>query len=183
MPEVLTPEPLLAEELAAWSERPGKGLAVSEHTGRVILLLEWRPGDEPQLVDMPLPAIGDVATSADVSLMRTSPVSGMAVSGTLSAGKLTDIFSDGCTSVVDVSHGFVVLRFLGAPARPLLDDLAPLDLSQAKFRPDSLRRTQIAGHGVMIHCTDANAFDLYVDRSYAWSLWRYISRCLDGARG
>jgi len=176
VPEILTPEPLLAEELAAWPQRGGDELAVSEHTGRTILRLEWRAGLEPQLGAKPLPTVGAVATSAGVSLLRTSPVSAMAVSDALAPGRLAEEFFDGRTSVVDVSHGFVVLRLQGMLARPLLDGMAPPDLSEPAFRPSTLRRTQIAGLGVMIHCVDADGFELYVDRSYAWSLWQYLSR-------
>jgi len=183
VPEPLHPEPLLVEELAAWSERRAAGLAVSEHAGRAIVRLKWRECAEPRLRGVSLPAVGGVAASAGLSLMRLSPVSAMAVSDTLPAGKLTEIFSDGHIAAVDVSHGFLVLRLAGAQARAVLDGLTPLDLCEAAFGPRSVRRTQIASHGVAMHCTGADAFDLYVDRSYAWSLWQYLSRSLDGACG
>jgi len=37
---------------------------------------------------------------------------------------------------------------------------------------DFIGRTQIAGHGVPMHCLKNDGFDLYVDRSLAWSLWQ-----------
>lgn len=183
MPEHLHPEPLLAVELAAWSERKAAGLAVAEHSGRSIVRLEWRAGDEPRLPGVSLPAIGGVGEADGFSLMRISPVSAIAVSDSRSPRELADNFSDGHTAAVDVSHGFLVLRLAGAEACALLDDLAPPDLSEKEFRLATLRRTQIGGHGVTIHCTATNALDLYVDRSYAWSLWRYLSHSLDAAVG
>lgn len=183
MPDILTPEPVLGEELAAWSARADTGVVVAEHTGRTIVRLEWRRHDEPRPAGASLPALGDVAACGAALLMRTSPVSAMAISDAHSPRELVESFADGRTSVVDVSHGFVVLQLHGTAARALLDGLVPLDLSALVFRLDTICCTQIAAHGVTIHCTAADAFDLYVDRSYAWSLWRYLRRCLETARG
>lgn len=156
-------------------------MAVAERTGRSIVRVEWRDGDEPRLGGAVLPAVGGVADAEGLLLMCTSPMSAIAVSDTRSPQELKDTLSDGNAATVDVSHGFLAMQLAGTRVRALLDGLAPLDLSEKQFRPATLKRTQIANHSVTIHCTAADTFELYVDRSYAWSLWRFLSRSLDEA--
>ncbi len=174
MGKSLQPEPLLAAELAQWAETAPPGLAVTECSGRNICRLEWRPDPAARLSGTPLPDVGHALALGSAAVLRTSPVSALAVSDTLAPQDLANLYAIDDTACVDVSHGFVVLTLAGSVARALLDGLVPADLEISALRAGRLRRTQVAGHGVMIHCLEDNRFDLYVDRSLAWSLWRFL---------
>ncbi len=174
MPETLQPEPAL-DGLA---DAASGGLAVSERIGLAIARLEWRLGDLKSRKGAGLPAVGETAASGETTLLRTSPTSLLLVAETACPQEATKLGRALAAAVVDVSHGFVVLTLDGCPARPLLDGLAPVDLAEDVFSAGCLRRTHIAGHAVIVHCIAQSRFDLYVDRSLAWSLWQSIARRL-----
>ena len=80
----------------------------------------------------------------------------------------------GRAAAIDQSHSRVVLRLAGEGARDLLQRGLNVDLHPSDFPPGSLAQTGLAGIAVMVHCTSAECFDLYVARSFAASLAEWL---------
>lgn len=77
----------------------------------------------------------------------------------------------------DVSHGRVVVRVTGARALDILSKGCMLDLHPKTFRARMCMQTTIAKIPVIVHRIGrGNEYDLYAPRSYARSLWRWLSR-------
>jgi sarcosine oxidase subunit gamma len=81
---------------------------------------------------------------------------------------------DGIAAAIDQSHGRVVLRLEGEGASALLQHGCNLDLDPGTFRPGAMAQTGLAGFAVLLHRIEAERFDLYVARSYAASLRRWL---------
>jgi sarcosine oxidase, subunit gamma len=80
----------------------------------------------------------------------------------------------GLAAAIDQSHGRVVLRLDGTGARALLQMGCNLDLDGTVFPPGAMAQTGINGIALMLHCLEADRFDLYVARSFAASLARWL---------
>ena len=80
----------------------------------------------------------------------------------------------GLAAAIDQSHGRVVLRLDGKGARALLQTGCNFDLDGTVFTPGAMAQTGINGIAIMLHCLDADRFDLYVARSFAASLVRWL---------
>jgi sarcosine oxidase, subunit gamma len=80
----------------------------------------------------------------------------------------------GLAAAIDQSHGRVVLRLDGTGARALLQMGCNLDLDGTIFPPGAMAQTGINGIALMLHCLEADRFDLYVARSFAASLARWF---------
>jgi heterotetrameric sarcosine oxidase gamma subunit len=78
-------------------------------------------------------------------------------------------------AAIDQSHGRVVLRLDGKGARALLQMGCNLDLDGTIFPPGAMAQTGLDGIALMVHCLDAERFDLYVARSYAAGLARWLA--------
>jgi heterotetrameric sarcosine oxidase gamma subunit len=76
----------------------------------------------------------------------------------------------GLAAAIDQSHGRVVLRLDGKGARALLQMGCNLDLDASVFPPGAMAQTGLDGMALMVHCLEADRFDLYVARSFAASL-------------
>lgn len=80
----------------------------------------------------------------------------------------------GLAAAIDQSHGRVVLRLEGEGARALLQHGCNVDLDAAAFPAGAMAQTGINGIAVMVHAVAAERFDLYVARSFAASLARWL---------
>ncbi len=80
----------------------------------------------------------------------------------------------GHAAAIDQSHGRVVLGLAGEGSRDLLQQGLNVDLHPSEFPAGSLAQTGLAGIAVMVHCTSAECFDLYVARSFAASLAAWL---------
>ena len=58
--------------------------------------------------------------------------------------------------------------------------LIPVDVHETVFTPGTVALTGIHHTPVTVHCTGANAFDIYVMRTFALNAWEVIT---DAARG
>jgi sarcosine oxidase subunit gamma len=76
----------------------------------------------------------------------------------------------GHAAAIDQSHGRVVLRLEGEGARGLLQKGLDVDLHPRAFAEQAIAQTGLAGIALMVHQVTADAFDLYVARSFAASL-------------
>lgn len=77
-------------------------------------------------------------------------------------------------SVVDQSHGRVVIRITGAKSRTVLSKGMPLDLHPDVFAVGQSAQTQMAHVGVHITRTDKDEFEISVFRGFSESLWGWL---------
>ena len=82
-------------------------------------------------------------------------------------------------SVIDQSHGRVVIVITGPKARAVLAKGMPVDLHDSAFAIGHSAQTQMAHVGVHITRTDENVFMLSVFRGFSESLWQWL--CLSSA--
>ena len=86
---------------------------------------------------------------------------------------------DGVGAVTPLSHSRVRIALDGAPARAVVAKLVPVDVHPSVFTPGSVALTGIHHTPVTVHCTGDNAFDIYVMRTFAVTVWETIT---DAAR-
>ncbi len=77
-------------------------------------------------------------------------------------------------SVVDQSHGRVVIRIDGPKSRAVLAKGTPVDLHPEQFTLDQSAQTQMAHVGVHITRIGKNAFLVSVFRGFSESLWEWL---------
>lgn len=84
------------------------------------------------------------------------------------------------TPLLDLSHSRTVLHAAGAAAPDLLARLLPIDFHPQAFGPGRFVQSGIHGAGVLVHRgadeAGAPAFDIYMPRSFAASLWGFITQ-------
>lgn len=78
-------------------------------------------------------------------------------------------------AVTPLSHSRVRIAIEGAPARDVLSKLMPLDFHPAVFTPGMFSMTGLHHTPVTVHCTGADAFDLYVMRTFALNVWEVVT--------
>ncbi len=81
----------------------------------------------------------------------------------------------GIASVVDQSHGRVVIRIEGPKSRNVLAKGTPVDLHTDEFPVGKSALTQMAHVGVHLTRAGEDAFDLSVFRGFAESFWEWIT--------
>lgn len=78
-------------------------------------------------------------------------------------------------AVTDVSEARTVIALGGPRARDVLAKGCPLDLHPRVFKAGDCAQSALAKALVILHQTDdAPAYDIYVDRSFADYLWRWL---------
>jgi len=78
-------------------------------------------------------------------------------------------------AVTDVSEARAVIALGGPRARDVLAKGCPLDLHPRAFKAGDCAQSTLAKALVILHQTaDAPAYDIYVDRSFADYLWRWL---------
>ncbi len=84
-------------------------------------------------------------------------------------------------TVVDISDARTVFRLSGAAARTVLAKGCALDLHPRAFALGDVAQTRLAKADVILHQTideddnDGPVFDIYVARSFADYLWRWLA--------
>lgn len=81
----------------------------------------------------------------------------------------------GQCAVTPLTSSRVRIAIAGAPAREVMAMLTPVDFYPTVFTPGSVALTGIHHTPVTIHCTGADAFDLYVMRTFARDVWDAIT--------
>lgn len=81
----------------------------------------------------------------------------------------------GQCAVTPLTSSRVRIALDGAPAREVLSRLMPVDLHPSVFTPGSVALTGIHHTPVTVHCTGENAFDIYVMRTFAVTVWEAIT--------
>lgn len=81
----------------------------------------------------------------------------------------------GLCAVTPLSHSRVRIALEGAPARAVLAKLIPVDVDAAVFTPGSVALTGIHHTPVTVHCMGEYAFDIYVMRTFAMTVWEVVT--------
>jgi heterotetrameric sarcosine oxidase gamma subunit len=77
--------------------------------------------------------------------------------------------------VIDQSHGRVAIVIAGPKARAVLAKGTAIDLHPSRFRPGQVAMTQMAHVGVHLTQTRPDVFELLVFRSFAESLFEFLT--------
>jgi sarcosine oxidase subunit gamma len=77
-------------------------------------------------------------------------------------------------TVTDVSDAYCALRLAGPHALDVLAKGCGLDTHDSVFPPGRVARSLLAKVDVILHRTAADAFEIFVARSYADYLWRWL---------
>lgn len=95
-------------------------------------------------------------------------------SGALATKLREAVEGRGC-AVTEVGESRTIVRITGPNARALLAKGCPLDLYPGLFAKGACAQTVMAKAGVLIHAVDDEpTYDLYVLRSFAEYLWRWL---------
>jgi sarcosine oxidase subunit gamma len=81
----------------------------------------------------------------------------------------------GVASVIDQSHGRVMIRISGPKARAVLAKGTPVDLHPDEFPVGKSALTQMAHVGVHLTRVGPDAFDLSVFRGFSESFWEWLT--------
>jgi sarcosine oxidase subunit gamma len=81
----------------------------------------------------------------------------------------------GHASVIDQSHGRIVIRIAGPKARSVLAKGTPVDLHPEEFPVGKSALTQMAHVGVHLSRVGEDAYDLSLFRGFAESFWEWIT--------
>ncbi len=78
-------------------------------------------------------------------------------------------------AITDVTEGRTVIGLSGRNARDLLMKGCPLDVHRREFKPGDCAQSVLAKAIIILHQTsDAPAYDIYVERSFADYLWTWL---------
>lgn len=128
----------------------------------------------------PLPTKANTAaTSNQCTVLWLAQNRWLVVSTRHSEGLLEERFrlalASGSAALTDVSNGHTVIRISGVRARELLTKGAPIDLHPSVFGADRCAGTHLLQITVVLHCVEVDVFDVYVARSFAQSLWEWLT--------
>ncbi len=77
--------------------------------------------------------------------------------------------------ITDLSSSRARIAISGPPARDLLAKCAAIDFSVQNFQPTHFVMTGIHHVPVLVHCIGADQFHIYVLRTFALSVWDYLT--------
>ncbi len=177
--------PLDHQHLAARPAHTAVGVALSEarFTGKINL----RGKAEPAFLDAVRGALGCApavaactsASAADRTILWIGPDEWLVVvppgaeAETVTA--LETALAGHHAAVNDVTESLHTIRLSGPDSRLVLAKGCTLDLHARVFGPGQCTRTLIAKAAVLVHqLDDTPSFDLYIDRSFAEYLWRWL---------
>ncbi len=78
-------------------------------------------------------------------------------------------------AVTPLSHSRTRIVIEGAPARNLLAKGIPLDMHETAFKPGVFAMTGLHHTPVLLHCVGENRFELYAMRTFALSVWEWLT--------
>ena len=91
------------------------------------------------------------------------------------AARLREALKGQHAAITDVTEGRMVIGLAGRNARDILIKGCPLDLHASQFKPGDCAQSALAKTVIILHqTTDAPAYDIYVERSMADYLWRWL---------
>ena len=78
-------------------------------------------------------------------------------------------------SLLDLGHSRTILRIDGPASGRVLAKGLPIDLHANEFPVDATAATALHGTGVLVHRCGAAAFNLYIPRGFAVSIWQWLT--------
>jgi methylglutamate dehydrogenase subunit D len=82
---------------------------------------------------------------------------------------------DGHCAVIPLSSSRTRILLDGAPARQVLAKGIAIDFHAAAFTPGTFALTGVHHMPIAIHCFGADAFHIYAMRSFAMSVWEWLT--------
>jgi len=118
------------------------------------------------------PKVGTTLEADGRTLMRVGPRQFWFVGaeGDELADKLT-----GLCAVTSLSHSRTRIFLEGAPARDVLAKGIPLDFHENAFKPGMFAMTGLHHTPVLVHCTGRDRFELYALRTFAVTVWDWLT--------
>jgi hypothetical protein len=77
--------------------------------------------------------------------------------------------------ITPLSSSRTRIEVSGSPARDLLAKCAAIDFHKSAFKQNNFAMTGIHHVPVLIHCVNENTFHIYVMRTFALSIWDYVT--------
>jgi len=128
----------------------------------------------------PLPKKAGVAGEHDgLTLLRTGPEQVWII------GPETGVIAKklhGLCAVVPLSHSRTRILVEGAPAREVLAKGIAIDFHPDVFKPGMFAMTGVHHMPVLVHCVDENSFHLYAMRTFAMTVWEWLTDAALGFR-
>lgn len=81
----------------------------------------------------------------------------------------------GLGALTPLSHSRTRITLGGAPARDVLARGIPLDFHASAFVPGMIAQTGLHHTPVLIHCVAEHRFELYALRTFALSIWEWLT--------
>lgn len=147
------------------------GLVLAEAPGFALLQVA-NPGKQAQALLGKLPkSVGHAVAAGERTLMKTGPGQYWVIMP--EEDGLAKSLPGHC-ALTPLSSSRTRILLEGANARAVLARSAPLDFHPASFLPGMFAMTGIHHTPVLIHCIGADAFHLYVMRTFALSVWEWL---------
>ncbi|HZV25090.1 MAG TPA: sarcosine oxidase subunit gamma family protein [Acidothermaceae bacterium] len=90
--------------------------------------------------------------------------------------RLKEALTSTPATLIDLGHGRTVFRIAGCSSRNLLAKGCGVDFHSRAFPVDSCAQSLLGHVGALIHAVDeAPSFDLYVARSFALTVWEWLT--------
>jgi sarcosine oxidase subunit gamma len=92
------------------------------------------------------------------------------------SARLHEALTSTPATLTDLSHGRTVFRIAGCSSRDLLAKGCGVDFHPRAFPVGSCAQSLLGHVGALLHAVDeAPSFDLYVARSYALTVWEWLT--------
>jgi heterotetrameric sarcosine oxidase gamma subunit len=124
------------------------------------------------IVGKPPETIGIAIESQGLTIMKTGPRAFWLI-GAGASGLCPQLA--GFCAVTPLSHSRTRIFLEGAPARDVLAKGIPLDFHASAFTPGMFAQTGLHHMPVLVHCVSGNRFELYALRTFAVSVWEWLS--------
>ncbi len=133
-------------------------------------------------IDLPL-AANTSSETAPLSALWLGPDEWMLICATGSEAAVIEALRGALSgrhaAIVDVSDARCAFRLSGVAARDVLARGCALDLHRREFAPGDVAQTRLAMAEVIIHRSAGDSFDIYVARSFADYLWRWLADSIE----
>ena len=117
----------------------------------------------------------EAARRGAVTALWLGPDEWLVVGGGADLGaRLEAAFRGHFITVTDVSDAYCAIGLAGPRVRDVLAKGCGLDTHGSVFPPGRVARSLLAKADVILHRTAADAFEIFVARSYADYLWRWL---------
>ncbi len=159
---------------------PHAGITFSARTNLTLIDVRGDRGNPPFLASAgatlgaDLPLLPNTSTQArDCDVLWLGPDQWLLIGRDPALINEQLTIAGGC--LTDVSHGRAAWRISGPHSMDMLAKGCSLDLHPSVFQAGHCAQTSIAHVGVLLHRRDDGSFDLYCARSYAQTLWHWLT--------